>query len=79
MRSTFDAQKRCFPIRLFIYTSIYKKVNDLGRPFSVGENKTSQVAEECRLVENYLEKQFHVMILLPNSRSKVHILIVSLL
>lgn len=74
MRSTFDAQKRCFPI---IYTSIYKKVNDLGRPFSVGENKTSQV--ECRLVENYLEKQFHVMILLPNSRSKVHILIVSLL
>lgn len=76
MRSTFDAQKRCFPM---IYTSIYKKVNDLGRPFSVGENKTSQVAEECRLVENYLEKQFHVMILLPNSRSKVHILIVSLL
>lgn len=45
MQSSFDAQKRCFPI---FYTSIYKKANDLGRPFSVGKTKASQVGSSCR-------------------------------
>lgn len=46
MRSSADAQKRCFPI---FYTSIYRKVNDPGRLFSLGKNhKASQVAVEYR-------------------------------
>lgn len=44
MRSTFDAQKRCFPL---FYTSIYKKVNDLGRPFFSREKQSK--SSSCRM------------------------------